>query len=379
MGTAGITRSATLAALAATGGPAEPVTADELAAKLDCDRETAVAKLEELGERGDVETKRVGEGARVWWTNESDRRDRELERYEPVVETINDGIYVKGEDNRFTLVNRTDAEMVGYSPDELVGQDSSAFVSDEVMAAAEELYRKLREQSGETETIEATLEIPDGETVVTEGSFALIPPQDEDDEHERVGVVRDITERKERERRLERQNKRLESFASMLAHELRNPLTIGQIYSDQIPEESDSEAVEHVLDAFDRIEDMIDVLLVLARGREAVGESNPVAVAEVAEAAWTEVEAPDATLLLETDRVVRADETYVRHLFENLLENAVEHGRPDVTITVGDLSTGFYGADDGEGISEADRETVFEAGDTTAETQGGTGVGLTFV
>ena len=80
-----------------------------------------------------------------------------------------------------------------------------------------------------------------------------------------------------------------------------------------------------------------------------------------------------------TDRVVRADETYVRHLFENLLENAVEHGSADVTITVGELSSGFYVADDGVGIPEDDRETVFEAGYTTAETEGGTGVGLTFV
>jgi len=243
--------------------------------------------------------------------------------------------------------------------------------------------------------------------------------------------VRDITERKERERRLERQNKRLESFASMLAHELRNPVTIGQIYSDQLPAETDSdrdsdpEAVEYVRDAFVRIEDMIDVLLVLARGREAVGESGPVALAEVAEDAWTEIEALDATLDVTTDRVVQADETYVQHLFENLLENAVEHGstssqpsaddavehgstsprsqshedavehgstsnRPegddavahgsaDVTITVGDLPSGFYIADDGVSIPESDRETVFEAGYTTAETQGGTGVGLTFV
>jgi PAS domain S-box-containing protein len=383
MGTPGITRTATLAALDAIGGHAEPVTADELAAELDCDRVTAAHKLAELVERGDIESKRVGD-VRVWWTSERECRERELERYRAVVETINDGIYVKDGDNRFTLVNETYAEMLGYSPEELVGRDSSFLVSDEVMEAVEEIYRELRAGEGETETVEATLETEDGETVETEGSFALISPGD-GDEYERVGVVRDITDRKERERRLERQNKRLESFASMLAHELRNPVTIGQIYSDQLPAEtdpdsdSDPEAVEYVRDAFDRIENMIDVLLVLARGREAVGESSPVELTAVAEDAWTEIEPPDATLDMTTDRVVRADETYVRHLFENLLENAVEHGSADVTITVGELSSGFYVADDGVGVPADERDDVFETGYTTAETEGGTGVGLTFV
>lgn len=48
-------------------------------------------------------------------------------------------------------------------------------------------------------------------------------------------------------------------------------------------------------------------------------------------------------------------------------------------LEVGDLQSGFYVADDGEGIPAEDRETVFEAGYTTAETEGGTGVGLTLV
>jgi predicted ArsR family transcriptional regulator len=51
MGTSGITHSATLTELDAIGDPAEPVTADELAEELDCDRGTATEKLEELAER----------------------------------------------------------------------------------------------------------------------------------------------------------------------------------------------------------------------------------------------------------------------------------------------------------------------------------------
>ncbi len=186
-------------------------------------------------------------------------------------------------------------------------------------------------------------------------------------------------ERTDRERRLQRQNDRLDSFASMLAHELRNPVTIGQIYGQQLPEEAAPDAVDYVTEAFDRIERMIDIMLVLTRGRKAVGERTPTSLDDVARGVWDDIGAPDATLDVELERTIRTDETYVRHLFRNLLENAVEHGGSDVAVTVGELPTGFYVADDGEGISPDDRRKVFEEGYTTAAEQGGTGLGLAFV
>jgi signal transduction histidine kinase len=51
----------------------------------------------------------------------------------------------------------------------------------------------------------------------------------------------------------------------------------------------------------------------------------------------------------------------------------------DVTVAVGELSTGFYVADDGRSIPADDREAVFESGYTSAADQGGMGLGLAFV
>ncbi|UPV99429.1 ATP-binding protein [Halorussus gelatinilyticus] len=192
-------------------------------------------------------------------------------------------------------------------------------------------------------------------------------------------TVRNITERVEHERKLQASNQRLESFASMLAHELRNPVTIGQIYGQQLPEESDSEAVRYVTEAFDRIEDMIDVMLVLTQGRNAIGETEPFSLAAVAREAWDEADAPDATLQVDLDARVETDETYLRHLFQNLFENAVEHGGSDVAVRVGEAEDGFFVADDGIGIPASDREDVFKAGVTTTADEGGTGLGLAFV
>ncbi|UPV76346.1 PAS domain S-box protein (plasmid) [Halorussus limi] len=311
---------------------------------------------------------------------EAERYSRELERYHTIVETVNDGIFVVDEESRFTLVNDAYTELVGYDREELVGSPSSLVAAEEtdVDAMSREVSHDLGDGTAETKTYESIVRTASGERKEVESTVAVLPEQD-DAAHDKVVVVRDITERNERERQLEQQNERLDSFASLLAHELRNPVTIGQIYSQQLPAEADSGAVEYVTEAFDRIEDMIDVMLVVTRGREALSESAPVELADAAREAWNEVDAPDATLEVEIDRTIEADETYVRHLFRNLFENAVEHGGPQVTVTVGELPTGFYVADDGTGIPTDQRDAVFETGYTTAGSNGGMGLGLTFV
>ncbi|WP_128478686.1 sensor histidine kinase [Halorussus pelagicus] len=174
----------------------------------------------------------------------------------------------------------------------------------------------------------------------------------------------------------QRENDRLDSFASMVAHELRNPLHIAQLYQEQAAE-GDESAAEEVAVALDRIEAIIDVILVTARGTKSVIDWEPVSLTDAAAEVWAEMGAADAELVVETDRTVETDSIHLRHLLENLFSNAVEHGGSEVTVSVGDLPDGFYVADDGEGIPVAEREQVFEAGYTTDET--GIGLGLTFV
>ncbi|WP_135304720.1 PAS domain S-box protein [Haloarcula amylovorans] len=247
---------------------------------------------------------------------------------------------------------------------------------------SEEVQAELRDgitraANGEYVRAEIPHQSSDGDVAVIDAM--LEPVRDDGDVVAIVPSGHDITEQKEYEQRLEAQNERLEGFASMLAHELRNPVTIGQIYVHQLTADADEEALEHITEAFDRIEDMIDVMLVVARSEEAVGERSPVDLAEVARASWATVDAPDATLEVTIDKTVQADETYMQHVFRNLFENAVTHGSPTVTVSVGRLPTGFYVADDGSGIPAADRDAVFDAGFTTAAEQGGTGMGLAFI
>lgn len=184
----------------------------------------------------------------------------------------------------------------------------------------------------------------------------------------------------ERERineRLVRQNDRLEQFASIVSHDLRNPLSIATMYLERADAECDSEHLAEVAHAHDRMEALITDLLTLAREGKTVADTEELRLSAVAEAAWTNVATDGAELRVGDDAVLRADEGRLRRALENLFRNAVEHGEEDVTVRVGRLAGGFYVEDDGPGIPDGDRGTVFEAGYSTREE--GTGFGLAIV
>ena len=195
----------------------------------------------------------------------------------------------------------------------------------------------------------------------------------------RVFVARDVTAQKRRQRELERKNEQLDRFASVVSHDLRNPLNVASGRARLAAETGEASHAEAVTDALDRMEDIIDDILTLAREGQTIDETERVSLASVAEDAWDHVDTAEATLSVTTNRTVDADPARLQRLFENLFRNCIEHGGADVAVTVGDTETddGFYVADDGPGIPPAERDTVLEHGYTTASD--GTGLGLAIV
>lgn len=203
-----------------------------------------------------------------------------------------------------------------------------------------------------------------------------------------IGTVTDVTDLIEYERRLERQNERLDEFAEVISHDLRNPLNVAFGRAELLAEDCDSDHTQPLLDALGRMEDIVGNTLTLARQGDAVGETEPVPVDSIVEACAEMVDAETATVEVTGEFRIRGDPDRIKHLFENLLSNAVDHAageagdasaaEGDVTVRIDRLDDrGFYVADDGPGIPADEREDVFEPGYTT--TTPGTGLGLTIV
>ncbi|MEZ3170117.1 PAS domain S-box protein [Halorubrum sp. RMP-47] len=193
----------------------------------------------------------------------------------------------------------------------------------------------------------------------------------------RLWMFRDITQQKERETELERQNDRLEEFASVVSHDLRNPLNVAQGRLELSMEECDSKHLSRVEDALERSQTLIDDLLTLARDGREVSNIEAVNLEILADSCWHNVATGEATVRVETDRTIRADRSRLQRLLGNLYRNAVDHGGNDVAVTVGDLADGFYIEDDGPGIPADEQDDVLKSGYSTTEE--GTGFGLNIV
>ena len=176
---------------------------------------------------------------------------------------------------------------------------------------------------------------------------------------------------------LRRQNDRLEEFAGIVSHDLRNPLSIAQGQTALAAKDCDSEHLEKAQRAQDRMDRIITDVLTMARTGNVVEDPEPVALTEAAKEAWSNVDTAEATLDASAAPTVAADESRLVRLLENLFRNAVEHGDEDVRVDVSAIPGGFAVDDDGPGIPEADREDVFDHGFTTHEE--GTGFGLSIV
>jgi len=196
-------------------------------------------------------------------------------------------------------------------------------------------------------------------------------------EDEYVINTQDISDRREREQELERKNEQLEEFASVLSHDLRNPLQVAQGRLELATEECDSDHLAAVEEAHDRMHALVDDLLQLAKQGREVSEMEPVELETVTNACWGNVASGDVKLVNNADDVILADKSRLKQLLENLFRNSIEHTRDGVTVTVGTIENGFYVEDDGPGIPEEDRDIVFQTGYSTSEE--GTGFGLDIV
>lgn len=173
---------------------------------------------------------------------------------------------------------------------------------------------------------------------------------------------------------------RLDRFASVVSHDLRNPLGIAQGNVDLARAEyGDPDELVTASRSLDRMEELIGDVLALARQSQEVEETSPVSLSSIADDCWTAIDSPETELHVVDDYAFLADRKRVKRLFENIFRNAIEHGGADIRIQLGQLSDadGFYIENSGEPIPADEREKIFESGFSTGDD--GLGLGLAIV
>ncbi|NHN42533.1 PAS domain S-box protein [Halorubellus sp. JP-L1] len=350
-----------------------------------------------------VEGARVRERASAQATALRAERDRFAALFEHIPEPT---VFYEIVDGRpvTTDVNPAFESVFGYDAETLQGDVVDDYIVPE-SKANEAATLNDRIADGEHLDLEVRRATADGER-----EFLLRDvPVPESDGMRGYAIYTDITTQREREdrlreatSRLEAQNERLEAFTGVVSHDLRHPLSVAMTYTELLKERHDDEDLEALDGALARMDDLIQDLLALAQQGTDAQDRQLLGLADVARDAWSAVDTETATLDVSLgDAAVRADESRLRQLFENLFANSVEHGstsnpmqsddsvehgqetsddRGGLVVTVGviddDDRRGFYVADDGVGIPADERDRVLEQGYSGGS---GTGFGLAIV
>jgi len=286
-----------------------------------------------------------------------------------------DGVFVP--EATGTAVSADDYELKSTE----AGVAGWTFRNDESLVVADQQTHDLAQTDGDG-TYRSLLSVPIGDHGVLQVGAAQ-PRAFDDQDRQLAELLANhaavALDRLSSRRRLEARNDRLEEFTSLVSHDLRNPLEVamGHVELAKTRPDDARSHLQTVAEAHERIDELIDEVLALARTGTAELTPESVAVEGVARQCWTLVDTSEATLRVTADRTITADPGHLRRLFENLFRNAVEHGGASVTVTVGELPDGFYVADDGSGLAPDEHERIFEPGYSSR--QSGTGFGLSIV
>ncbi len=294
-------------------------------------------------------------------------------RYQMLVETMNDGLVIDDPDGNFVYANEAFCRMIGYTPDELLGNPWIELTED---MDSEGLAQKIADRkSGKSESYELSWTSKTGETVPT--IISATPYIDRDGKF--IGtfaVVTEISAQKEAE-------ETVQFYLDLLSHDIANQLqvimTSSGMLEEQVPPSYVDDARQDILDAVERCNRLITKVKRAAQIRniplsqiDAIPViKEKIKILERVFGAKVHVEGMNKKLIVEAD-------VLLGEMIWNLLENAARHNpKEEKQVWISFDSTNdtcrLIIGDDGPGLSDMRKKLLF-----TERTYGG-GVGLTLV
>ncbi|WP_459193234.1 sensor histidine kinase [Halosimplex sp. J119] len=321
-------------------------------------------------------------------------REQRLKHYkqytDDILDAIDDMFYVLDTDGSLQRWNQTLCDVTGYTDEDIESMHALDFFDEDDRTAIGEAIERGFE-TGHTQ-VEADLVTERGEAVPYE--FVASPLETPDGESVLAGIGRDVSERREHQRRLEASNERLEQFAYAASHDLQEPLRmitsylqlIERRYADDL-DESGEEFLAFAVDGAERMREMIEGLLEYSRVETEDEPTERVdlndVVADVTSDLQLKIDDAEASIRVGDLPTVRGDSGQLRQVFQNLLSNAIEYsgsGPPTVEISAERTGTTWTVAvsDDGVGIDPEQTDRVFRVFQRlhTQDEQSGTGLGL---
>lgn len=307
---------------------------------------------------------------------------------------------------RHEWVNEKFAQMVGYPRQELIGQSSRLTHPDQESWERFGVEARAGLVRHSVHVCERQLKRRNGELFWVEMSGSCLRPNEP--ESGVIWTILDITARKESEieicQALEQQqtlNELRSRFVAMSTHELRTPLAgirsaeeLLRHYGDRLPQAERLEILDSIAAGVQRMSRMMDRVLLLGESEAGMLDFRPQPVdlgplcREFVEEARAQQPGHRSEVALEVGEDVGEgvyDEKLLRHIFSNLLSNALKYS-PDggpvrFEVRRDGPATVFTVADRGIGIPPDEISRLFESFHRASNVGAiqGTGLGLAIV
>ncbi len=268
------------------------------------------------------------------------------ERYRSLYRSIRDAILVASTDREIINCNPAFTELFGYTLDEIKGRKTLVIYENE--EEFNRLGEAIKEHWGDSNFF-FTVNYRKKSGEVFPGETNVFNLQDDEGEIQGViGLIRDITKRRQAEAQiqnyaaeLERSNRELEQFGYVVSHDLQSPLRVvkgylkllNDLYGDQLEAKAEG-YITHAVDGAKRMQEMINALLELSRvetqGNELALTDVEAVLEHTLEALGGEIDNAEAEITHDPLPAVMADRVQLRQVFQNLIANGIKFHKDDV-------------------------------------------------
>lgn len=323
-----------------------------------------------------------------------------------IAENSKDIISINSKSGKLEYVSPSIHSILGYSPSDVIGIDTSSLILQEDQALIENAARELS-QDTKSQLLEFRLNNADGQRIWFESMI-----QNEYDNKgiatgRTIAVTRNIQKRKE----LEQEQKRVEAelietnltkdkFFTIIAHDLRSPFTsilgFSRLLNDEYDDFDDEDRkmmVQQIQVSAEATYQLLDNLLAWARTQLGRTSFNPEKfyieslIEETILQTNAQALSKEITLSFtkEKSNIVFADINMTRVVLRNLISNAIKYSNQGSEIKIETRLEDEYIAigvkDEGVGMDSSTCETLFTIHSKAISTKGtanekGTGLGL---
>ncbi|KYK24080.1 hypothetical protein AYK25_01980 [Thermoplasmatales archaeon SM1-50] len=160
------------------------------------------------------------------------------EKYRILAETSADGVFTTDSLGRLTYVNPSFEKLCGRRKSQILATPFRKYLLEDSVYFFQQIFIDVREKNDKIENVELELVAGDGDIIPIETNIAPLTKQAEFGGI--VCTVRDITQRREIEDELKKNERLKTEFMNIAAHELRSPVTPIKGYLDLILHDSES-------------------------------------------------------------------------------------------------------------------------------------------